>query len=561
MPEIKKVAQTIVTPVVLPLATGFAIVAASLAFLSVHAYRGAKVLANVNGSLNQLKTGEESIPFTFGPNLLRPLKSTFNSYSDTVKFFTGIDLGQNTDPAYNPHPLDPTSDLVPQTDYEFELSRGIKQAENVVIDFINSGGMTYNIALTSTDSPKLYLRTRKKILEDIATDIAKAPGSPTFTAPLVDSALEAAKTALSEFKNHLDEKIKQNIDIEPDRYLDYFETLHTNIKTEVEKQFKVDKAAITTAYISNDDLKDDMLAKLNESHSKQLEELNEKFAADKIKLQDAANQENNRIFFLAHVLKQNPDLKDVFQDLSKKAAAKRAPTPAGPHAITIATIDTGPATITFAGIDPKVLLRDHGIKAFGADIKYDAKKEECSMTLPWFNRGFGLEDKNKHRIVMLVKAIKATSGGDKITLWVEHKDPEYAMYLARKMYEACREEGYKEGYKKKKGSKEGSEEKEYDYITIVCNGKTIPMFDSDKKQDKEGKEIPGEKGLLRSEAEQKAIQTKADAYAEQRTKNFETLKGKIQSDRQAAGKDLTDEITAARAAVPATPASSPAGKP
>ena len=553
MTKIKKVAQTIVTPVVLPLATGFAIVAASLAFLSVHAYRGAKVLANVNGNLNQLKTGEEYIPFPFGPNLLRPLKSTFNSYSDTVKYFTGIDLGQNTDPAYNPHPLDPTSDLVPQTDYEFELSRGIKQAENVVIDFINSGGMTYNIALTSTDSPKLYLRTRKKILEDIATDIAKAPGSPTFTAPTVNSALKKAETALSEFKNHLDEKIKQNIDIEPDRYLDYFETLHTDIKTEVENQFKEDKAAITTECAGNDDLKDNMLAKLNESHSKQLEELNKKFAADKIKLQDAANQENNRIFFLAHVLKQNPDLKDVFEDLSKKAAAKRAPTPTGPHAITIAELRTGPATISFAGIDPKKFLAQHSIKAFGADIKYDPKKNECSLTLPWLNNPFGLEDKTKHRIVMLVKAIKATSSGEKIKLSVEDKDPEYAMYLARKMYEACREEGYKEGHKKK----EGSEEKEYDYITIVCNGKILSLVDSDKKQDKEGKEIPGEKGLLRSEAEQKAIQIKADAYAEQKTKNFETLKGKIQSDREAAGKDLAkeikEEITAARAAVPATP--------
>jgi hypothetical protein len=542
----KQVTLAVATsPITVP-GTIFAAVAGSLAFLSIHAYRGAKVLGNVYGSIKQLETGEEYIPFQFGPNLVEPGVSTFNNYSKFIKYLTDIDLGQQEGGTYKPHPLDPTYDSDPNV----VLKKGLMQAENVVIDFINSGGMTYNIALTSTDSPKLYLKTRRKTLEDIGNDMAKPPSSITFTAPTVNPALEAAKTALSEFKNHLDHKMTENIDIEPDRYLDYFQTLHTNITTEVKKQFETDNAAITTACGSDDDLKEGMLAKLSESHSKQLEELNKKFAEDKVRLQDAANQESNRIFFLAQVLKQNPHLKDVFEDLSKKAAAQRIPT--GPHAVTTATVSTDPATISFAGIDPKDLLEKHSIKAFRADIKYDAKKEECSMTLPWFSRGFGLEDKNKHRIVMLVKAIKATSGGEKIKLTVDHKDPEYALYLARKMYEACREEGYKEGYKKK----EGSEEKEYDYITIVCNGKTIPIFDSDKKQDKEGKEIPGEKGLLRSKADEQAITNRADAYMEQRTVNFKKLKEDIILDRKAVGKGLEQEIKdelATRAAVSPKP--------
>ena len=115
---------------------------------------------------------------------------------------------------------------------------------------------------------------------------------------------------------------------------------------------------------------------------------------------------------------------------------------------------------------------------------------------------------------------------------VSHPDPVHAMYLARKMFEACRDEGYDEKN-----------------ITIVCNKKTIPIHDTAKGKDKDGNETVEEKGLLKNEIAKAAIDTRAAAHQEARNANNKRLKDEIARNRPAnTEKSVTEEIHDAAAA-------------
>lgn len=506
-----------------------AITVASLGFLAVHSYRGLGVAGNFVRSINQIKTDEEFMPATFGQKLQTPLKSTYNNYAQFVNAAVGREVfSEWAGNDHNPHPLDPSYDRQAETNYDFELTKGLSQAKNVVIDFINSGGVTYPITLESGTSAQSYLDTRAKIIADIAQQIqAKTSSSPTASAiNLVSLDLTNTTEALADFQHYM----KAGLETDPSKLFDYLQSLHNKIESELTRQLENDKNQITNLYTSNVSLRNEMIKTLTESHEKQLKELNEKIAADKVKLQEAVRKENERVFFLAHVIRQNPDLIDVFKTLS--AEAKLARTPTGPNASTSATISSD-ATISFYGIDPAKI---DAFKAFGATISKN-DKNEYTLALPYrfWPSNFGLEDKTKHSIVMLVKTIKATSGSEKIKLSVEHPDPVHALYLARKMFEACREEGYKE-----------------EDITIVCNKKTLPVLGTADSRDKDGKEIKGEQGLLRNETAQDAINKKAAAFTAMREHNFNKLKTDIQAARLAE-KTVETLIDEQKATAPSAP--------
>lgn len=486
-----------------------ALVAASLSFLAIHSYRGLKVAGNVVRSINQIKTDEEFIPATFGQKLQTPLKSTYNSYSQFVNAAIGREvLPEWTGEDYNPNPLDPLHDRKETTNYNFELLNGLDQAKNVVIDFINSGGMTYHMTLESGSSATNYLDARNKTIKDIEQTIQTktSSSSPPPAIPAVNKALADATTALEDFEHYM----RSGLEMEPSQCVEYFENLHKTIETELTAQLKADTAQIETLCAGDLSLKNEMIKALTESHDKQLKELNEKITADKVKLHEAVRKENERIFFLAHVIRQDPTLKKVIEDLSAEAKLKR--TPVGTPTTTATIVDS--AKISFYGVDPAQIS---SFKAFGATIAQNPKdKNEYTMELPYrfWPSNFGLEDKTKHSIVMLIKTIKATSGSEKIKLSVDHPDPVHAMYLARKMFEACREEGY--------------EEKD---ITIVCNKKTVPVLGTANSVDKDGKEIKGEQGLLRNDLAKQAIDNKALEFSKIRATNFNQLKSDIQASR------------------------------
>lgn len=501
-----------------------AVAAASLGFLAVHGFRGLKVGYNTLGFLNKIKTDSEFTPTAYGQKLATPLKSTYNNYQAFVKAATGIDvLPEWTGQDHNPHSLDPLYDMEEKTNYDFELSRGLKQAKNVVIDFVNSGGMTYPMKLESGSSADSYLSTRTKTMTDIANHVASKTSGTTSPIPTETKELHAATEALTDFQHY----ISLGLEMDPSQGVEYFQKLHNTIESELTKQLEADKTAVETLCGADLPLKNDMLKTLTESHDKQLKELNEKITADKIKLQEAARKENERIFFLSHVIRQNPDLKPVFEQLSADAKVKRASTAASS---TVSATISPDATISFYGIDPAKIS---SFKAFGAEIKR-GDNGEYTMALPCtlFFRDMGdLEDKTKQRITMLVKAIKANSGREKIELFVKHNDPVHALYLARKMFEACREEGYLEAN-----------------IEIKVNGKVVPLLSAANTVDKDGKEVKGEQGLVRNETEKEAIDKKAATFDTVRQNNFSQLKANVQANRtdNKTMKELIDEEKASR---------------
>lgn len=514
-------------------------VVASLASLAVMGYRTTKRISNLKSALDQVSTNEEQRYFTFGEKLLMPLKGSYNTYRDVLKYVSGdvLDLKEWTH-TYNPHPLDPTQDLVAETDFDFELKNGWNQAKDVVIDFINSGGMKYDINLSSSDSVNTYVEKRNEIMNRLQ--------HPEEVSDLTYE-LTTAKEELEALKEYLSEQFKQDANINPSRYLDHLQTLHTKMTVALEDQFQADNKAIEDLYgtdRSPAQNKTESLKQLKESHEKELKEIETKMAEDKKQLQEAANREINRITFLAYVYKHNPDMKDTFAELAKDADKQRKGT-LTTSALGAKIID-GQLKISFKGIDPAKL---EGFKAFGSTISAVKDKQGkitgYNMALAsrlWPGNVFGLEEKTKHSITMLVKAIKASSGGDKITMTVDHPDPAHEMYLARKMFEVCREEGYDEKN-----------------ITIQCKGKTIPIFDTAKGKDKDGNETVEEKGLLKSHGAKQAINARAEVYQTARTANFERLKKEMRDNRTAPEQSIEQEIKDAKkpqvddASTPGTP--------
>ena len=220
------------------------------------------------------------------------------------------------------------------------------------------------------------------------------------------SELKDAKDELDAFKSYFDNQIIKESNINPSRYHKHLTELHVTITKALEKQFKADKTTIDSLYTSNPALlppKADIETKLKESHDNQLKEFEKKMEEDKKQLLEATNRESHRISFLAYVYKHNPAMKDTFDTLAQNAANNRT-AGSGTNPVLSAAI-VGGLKISFKGIDPKDLP---DFKAFGATIasvKDDKGKiTGYTMELPWRiwpGNIVGLEDKTKHRIVML----------------------------------------------------------------------------------------------------------------------------------------------------------------
>ena len=483
-------------------------------------YRTAGLAFNVMAAVSESDISQ----FKFDKPTME-LSSKFYNMLSSGAGVIGYDMGRYE--AYDPDFLSPKNDESDKTYFY------IKTAEQFSFDLLNNTGFAYDINLTSADSLKSYLAERIKSIKYIEAKIQEK--KPDYILDLtLNPELVNAEIALNKLQKEL--KDLHETPINPSKYQDEFKTLSDNLAKALANQLKTDKKTLSeigTADTNITDLTDSLQKTLEYPEKKEkdpnkkeedvvqtrLQEFKKEIAKDADSFQQAANHDMRRISFLTQVVKQDPSMRKVIEELAIKALERRQDMDE-PASLDVRIL--GPGSLNFKNIDPNIIKKFTTNTGVEISVTKDEKENEIkgAYSIKFPNRfspyhyGFKGEQNIKFDMTMLVKALVACNPScTSIIMTIRHKDPNRARILALEAFKACRDEGFDESK-----------------ITINVNGKEMPLYDKIKTV--EGKEQIETKGLLgRQDIEstvtlKSSIDAHSKAYQEARTQNFASLKSR-----------------------------------
>ncbi|KTC65566.1 coiled coil domain-containing protein [Legionella adelaidensis] len=196
------------------------------------------------------------------------------------------------------------------------------------------------------------------------------------------------------------------------------------------------KAKLTAAGMSEGDitkLKDEMKAKLVESHKKEKEAF-DKTTTDTLNKWTTDQQfETARLSWLLNQYKNNQAMREQIDAIVAKKIREQ-----GENELSVQITDKA---AIFKDIKPSDIANITTVT--GKPLTKTAKGYELEMPNLWLSHAYYQGSLNRMRADMrsLVGAIRA-QGYSGIKLSFDHKDPDHAYKIAREAYAACREEGF-----------------------------------------------------------------------------------------------------------------------
>ncbi len=291
-------------------------------------------------------------------------------------------------------------------------------------------------ALTLTQKTQKATADFKANLDRVTTAI-KAPDAKFHPEDLVSYLQELKGTA---HKAIAEQHAKEQADLKAlfqDRAADGF-------VNKLKASLGVDDSQIQT-------IEREMLSTLESAQTKELEEFDKSMDEPITNMHTAAQKERDRVTFLATIYNNNEAMKKKIDELYLANLKKE-----GAHAEISLGQEGKNFRARFKGIDIKDLPLITTVT--GKEIK-QSPPGSFYIDLPhrWLfaNYYHSSNAKLEADMMTLAAAIRA-SGHSKITMTVDHKDPDHALELGRKAYEACLETGF-----------EGKN------ITIKVNGKQM----------------------------------------------------------------------------------------
>lgn len=181
-------------------------------------------------------------------------------------------------------------------------------------------------------------------------------------------------------------------------------------------------------------LRDDMAESLQKKQSEELEKLSKTLEDEANDLHRVAQNERDRIAFLAQQWEDDEEMKKAINELAEKRRQELQLPNDDDTAISWHMNEDGDAL--FKGIDPRDLVLMKTIT--GRSIQYDKATDSFKMALPRFGLWYynTADQKIDYDFTSMATAVRACRYKN-INLSVTYHDKEYAMELARRMYRAA----------------------------------------------------------------------------------------------------------------------------
>lgn len=266
--------------------------------------------------------------------------------------------------------------------------------------------------------------------------------------------------AMADFKQNIDAANRYITDehsaYHPGDFAQYLTEERNKALTAINQQYDWEFKALETKFKSEDftnDLKkslgittDKQVDAIHASMKNALEEEKKKTVAEFEKginehikkLHESAQTERNRINFIATLYENNQNMKRVIDHLNAERRDAEASI----------EFDKKTGRATFKGVSIDDIIKMNGFLESTTGRKIERSADGTfSMQLPnrFFSAGYysdvGSLNRRATDFLCLASAVRSC-GYPKITMSVNHNDPEHAEELARQAYQACRDAGY-----------------------------------------------------------------------------------------------------------------------